>query len=94
MFVGYTEHHSRDVYSMLNLTTKSIIISQDIICLNKTYAEWKNNETTISNVEDDTIDLPTGIDKRKLITNATKDTEDERNESDKKGFRDRKKSES
>jgi hypothetical protein len=24
MFVGYTEHHSRDVYRMLNLTTNSI----------------------------------------------------------------------
>jgi transposase InsO family protein len=27
MFVGYTEHHSRDVYRMLNLTTNSIINS-------------------------------------------------------------------
>jgi hypothetical protein len=36
MFVGYTEHHSRDVYRMLNLTTNSIITSRDIICLNKT----------------------------------------------------------
>jgi hypothetical protein len=25
MFVGYTEHHSRDVYSMPNLTTNAII---------------------------------------------------------------------
>jgi transposase InsO family protein len=36
MFVGYTEHHSRDVYRMLNLTTNSIINSRDIIWLNKT----------------------------------------------------------
>jgi hypothetical protein len=36
-FVGYTEYHSRDVYRMLNLTTNSIINSQDIIWLNKTY---------------------------------------------------------
>jgi hypothetical protein len=36
MFVGYMEHHSRDVYRMLNLTTNSIINSQDIILLNKT----------------------------------------------------------
>jgi hypothetical protein len=31
IFVGYTEHHSRDVYRMLNLTTNSIINSRDII---------------------------------------------------------------
>jgi hypothetical protein len=43
MFVGYTEHHSRYVYRMLNLTTNSIINSRDIIWLNKTYGEWKNN---------------------------------------------------
>jgi hypothetical protein len=66
MFVGYTDHHSRDVYRMLNLTTNSIINSQDIIWLNKTYREWKHNKATISNVDDDTIELPTGIDKIKL----------------------------
>jgi hypothetical protein len=62
--------------------------------LNKTYGEWKNNNTTISTVEDDTIELPTSIDKRKLTTNATKDTEDEVNELDKKVFRAMKKLES
>jgi hypothetical protein len=87
MFVGYTEHHSRDVFRMLNLTTNSIIDSQDIIWLNKTCGEWKNNKTSISVVEDDTIELPTGIDKRKLTTNATKDTEEEGNDLNKKVFR-------
>jgi hypothetical protein len=94
MFVGYTDHHSRDVYRMLNLTTNSIINSQDIIWLNKTYGERKNYKTTISTGENDTIELLTGIDKRKLTTNATKDTEDEGNESDKKVFRAMKKLES
>jgi hypothetical protein len=65
MFVGYTEHHSRDVYRMLNLTTNSIINSRDITWLNKTYGECKNNKTTISTAEDDTIELLTGIYKRK-----------------------------
>jgi tRNA A37 threonylcarbamoyladenosine biosynthesis protein TsaE len=87
MFVGYTEHHSRDVYRMLNLTTNSIINSRDAIWLKKTCVEWKKNQTTISTAEDDTIELPTGIDKRKLITNETKDNEDEGNELDKKVFR-------
>jgi hypothetical protein len=62
IFVGYTEHHSRDVYRMLNLTTNEIINSREIIWINKTYREWKNNKTTISTAEDDTIELPTGID--------------------------------
>jgi hypothetical protein len=94
MFVGYTEQHSRDVYRMLNSTTKSIIDSQDIIWLNKIYGERKNNKTTISTVEDDSIELLTGIDKWKLTTNATKETEDESNKLDKKVLRTMRKSES
>jgi hypothetical protein len=65
MFVGYTEHHSRDVYRMLNKTTNAIIHPRDIVWLNKTYREWKENKATISNVEDDTIELLTGVDKIK-----------------------------
>jgi hypothetical protein len=83
----YTEHHSRDVYRMLNLTTNSMINSWGIICLNKTYKEWKDNKAAISNAEDDTIELPTGVDKIKLTENATKEAEDESNKSDKKLFR-------
>jgi hypothetical protein len=94
MLVGYMEHHSRDVYRMLNLTTNSINNSQDIIWLNKTYGEWKNNKTTISIAEYDTIELPTGIDKMNSTIDATKDTEDEGNESDKKFFRGMRKLES
>jgi hypothetical protein len=67
---------------MLNLTTNAISNSRDIIWLNKTYGEWKNNKTKISTAEDDTIELPIGIDKRKFTTNLTKDTEDEGNELD------------
>jgi hypothetical protein len=55
--------------------------------LNKTYGEWKNNKTIISTAEDDTMELPTGIDKRKLNTNAKKDTEDEGNELDERVLR-------
>jgi hypothetical protein len=78
---------------MLNLTTNSKINSQDIIWLNKTNREWKENKTTISNVEDDTIVLLTGNDKIKLTENETKETEDESNELDKKVFRAMRKSE-
>jgi hypothetical protein len=87
MFVGNTEHHSRDVYRMLNLTLNSIINSQGIIWLNKTYKEWKENKPTMFNVEDDILELPTGVNKVKLTENATKETEDESNKSDKKVFR-------
>jgi hypothetical protein len=72
---------------MLNSTTNSIINSQDIIWLNKTCGERKNNKTTISTAEDDNIELATGIDKRKLTTKATKDNEKEGNDSEKKVFR-------
>jgi hypothetical protein len=41
----------------------------------------------ISKIEDDTIVLPTGIDKLKLTENVSKETEDESNKSDKKLFR-------
>jgi hypothetical protein len=94
MFVGYTEHHSRYVYRMLNLITNSIFNSCDIILMKKTYGEWKNNKTKISTAEDETIELPTGINKVKLTTNVTKDNEEEGNELDKKVFRGMRKLES
>jgi hypothetical protein len=94
MFVGYTEHHSRDEYRMLNLTTSSIINSRNIIRLNKIYKEWKNAKTIISAFEEETMELPTGISKMKLTTNASKDTEDESNKLDMKVFRAMKKLES
>jgi hypothetical protein len=53
-----------------------IINSQDIIWL----------KTTISTAKDDTIELPTDIDKRKFIANATKDAEEEVKDAYKKVF--------
>jgi hypothetical protein len=43
------------------LTTNSIINSQDIIWLNKAYKEWKEDKPKIFNVEDDILELPTGV---------------------------------
>jgi hypothetical protein len=93
MFVGYTEHQSNYV-RIFNFTINSMINSCNIICLNKTYKEWNNAKITISAVEEETIKLPTGIDEIKLTTNATKYTEDESINSDKKVFREMKKLES
>jgi hypothetical protein len=72
MLVGYTEYHSKDMYSMLNLTTNSTVNSHNIIWLDKTYREWKNAKTIISTVEEETIEFPTIIDKTKLTTKAKK----------------------
>jgi hypothetical protein len=40
MFVGYSVHHTNDAYRMLNLDTKSIIQSRNIIWLNEEYHDW------------------------------------------------------
>jgi hypothetical protein len=40
MFVGYPVHHKNDVYRMVNLNTKSIILSRDILWLNEAYHDW------------------------------------------------------
>jgi hypothetical protein len=87
MFVEYTEHHTRDVYRMLNLTTNPIINSQDIIWLNKLTENRRIIKQQYPIFEDDTIELLTGVDEIKLTENATKETEDESNKSDKKVFR-------
>jgi hypothetical protein len=65
VFVGYTEHHLRDVHRMLNLTKNSVINSCDVIWLNNTYKNWKNAETTDSANDKETIELLTGIEKTK-----------------------------
>jgi hypothetical protein len=72
LFVGCTENHSKYVYRMINLNTKSIIKSHDIIWLNKTEKEWKNDKTTIPVNEEQTIEIRTGIEKPKSNTNSTK----------------------
>jgi hypothetical protein len=40
MFVGHSVHHKKDVYRMLNIDTKSIIQSRDIIWLNEIHNYW------------------------------------------------------
>ena len=38
---GTSPNHSKDVYRMLNLDTKRVILSRDITWLGKMYGEWK-----------------------------------------------------
>jgi hypothetical protein len=47
----------------------------------------EERQKTISTVKEEKIEQPTGIEKMKLTTNATKDTEDESNTSDNNVFR-------
>jgi Reverse transcriptase (RNA-dependent DNA polymerase) len=42
MNLGLAPNHSIDVYRMLNLHTKRVLMSRDITWLNQTYGQWKN----------------------------------------------------
>jgi hypothetical protein len=37
LFLGYSENHAADVYRMLNLETRKVIHTRDIIWMNQTY---------------------------------------------------------
>jgi hypothetical protein len=39
IFIGYSDHHEKDVFKFLNNHTKKPIFSRDVIWLNKTYAQ-------------------------------------------------------
>ena len=40
MFLGYTKNHTDSTYRMLNLCTKRIVLSRDVIWLNKNYVMY------------------------------------------------------
>jgi hypothetical protein len=56
MFVGYSVHHANDVYRMLNLGTKSIIQSRDIIWLNEAFQDWIEKKVSQKKETDDEDD--------------------------------------
>ena len=47
MFLGYEKKHTSGTYFMFNLHTKRIVLSLDIICLNKTYSDYVSTNKTI-----------------------------------------------
>jgi hypothetical protein len=56
MFMEYSVDPSNDVYRMLNLETKKIIYSRDVVWLNKSCTEWFSSKSTSkdqSDYEDD-----------------------------------------
>ena len=40
-FLGYLENHAGNTYKFLSLDTRKVVISRDVIWLNKNYGEWK-----------------------------------------------------
>jgi hypothetical protein len=61
LWVGYPTNHAEDVYKFMNLKTKKVIMSRNIIWLNKKYAEYKG--ITAVNVEQIT---PVEVDNEEL----------------------------
>jgi hypothetical protein len=54
VFLGVAQNHVPDVFRFLNLETKHIIVSRNVIWLNKTYGDWKNlSPSKIDYVMDD-----------------------------------------
>ena len=53
MFMGYSVDHSNDVFRMLNLETKKIINSRDIVWLGKSFKMWSNSKLPNEKVEVD-----------------------------------------
>jgi hypothetical protein len=39
IFIGYSDHHEKDVNKLLNIHTKMPLFSRDVIWLNKTYSQ-------------------------------------------------------
>ena len=41
LFLGYLENHAGNTFKFLNLETNKVVLSRDVIWLNKNFAEWK-----------------------------------------------------
>jgi len=57
MFVGYSVNHSNDVYRMLNLDSKRIIHSRDIIWLESNFKTWSRSKISTDKLDDDDNDF-------------------------------------
>jgi hypothetical protein len=56
MFMGYSINHAHDVYRILNIETKKIIISRDIVWMNTVYKDWKDQKDKKKSEVDDEDD--------------------------------------
>jgi len=66
MFMGYSVNHAHDVYRMLNLDTKKIINSRDIIWLNQVYNDWRAKKDN-NQINDDDVEVEPRIQDAKTI---------------------------
>jgi hypothetical protein len=61
MFLGYADNHSADIYRFLKMGTKRMVLSRDVIWLNKLYCHYKNSFKTnyqsyLTEVEEEVFD--------------------------------------
>ena len=75
MFTGYPPNHACDVYRMLNLKTKHIFNSRDIVWLNKSFGEWDKKDEEV-NTEIDEQDEDEFIEEVRKEPDAPVDTEE------------------
>jgi hypothetical protein len=53
IFMGYSVNHAHDVYTNLNMDTKKVINSQDIVWMNQVYKDWRVHEEKKSDQDDE-----------------------------------------
>jgi hypothetical protein len=57
MMLRYADNHAKDVYRMLKLETNRVLLTRDIIWLNKMYATWKTSDADNTSDDDSINDL-------------------------------------
>ena len=81
MFLGYSTDHEEDVYCMLNLSMLKIKNTCGVICLNKSYGEWKGIKGHSSNEFEFTETLSSDADSDKSSKPKTRKTSNSGNTS-------------
>ena len=58
MFVGYSEHHAKNVYRFMNLKTNQIMTSRDVAWIHLLYKDYKKEEKNeIKEIIIDDVDI-------------------------------------
>jgi hypothetical protein len=50
LFLGHAPNHADNTYRFLNLTTKKVIVSRDVVWLGKCYGDWRGITSNVINV--------------------------------------------
>jgi hypothetical protein len=57
LFLGHAPNHADDTYCFMNLTTKKVLVSRDVVWLGKCYGDWRGITSNVINaVPTDTND--------------------------------------